>query len=62
LEEKFPIDQVLEKRKISYEMDDKQLVADTTKDIIRKKNEEKLSLLQELITNAQTPSTPTPQG
>jgi hypothetical protein len=62
LEEKFPIDQVLEKRKISYEMDDKKLVADTTKDIIRKKNEEKLALLQELITNAQTPSTPTPQG
>lgn len=62
LEEKFPIDQVLEKRKISYEMDDKKLVADTTKDIIRKKNEEKLALLQELITNAQTPSAPTPQG
>jgi hypothetical protein len=42
LQEEIPLDQILQKRKVVYGLDDKQLVADTKLDKERKANEEKI--------------------
>lgn len=62
MEEIFPIEQVMEKRKVSYGYDDKKLVADTKKDKIRRENEEKIALLKSLISNEPTAQPMTPQS
>lgn len=49
MQEEFPIEQVIEKRKVSYGYDDKRLVAESTKDRKMKENEEKVNFIKELI-------------
>lgn len=63
LQEAFPIEQVIEKRKVSYGYDDKKLVADTAKSRKMKENEEKINFIKELIAqNAQATSPQNPQA
>ena len=63
MEEVFPIEQVMERWKVSYGYDDKKLVADTTQDKIKKENMKKVQEIQSLITqplnaNPQQPTQP----
>jgi len=52
LQEEIPLDQILQKRKVVYGLDDKQLVADTKQDKERKENDEKIKWIQSLLTTA----------
>ncbi len=52
LQEEIPLDQILQKRKVVYGLDDKKLVADTTLDKERKANDEKIKWIQALLTTA----------
>lgn len=52
LQEEIPLDQILQKRKVVYGLDDKQLVADTKLDKERKENDEKIKWIQALLTTA----------
>ncbi len=49
LQEEIPLDQILQKRKVVYGLDDKQLVADTKLDKERKANDEKIKWIQDLL-------------
>lgn len=49
LQEEIPLDQILQKRKVVYGLDDKQLVADTKLDKERKENDEKIKWIQSLL-------------
>lgn len=64
MQEEFPIEQVIEKRKVSYGYDDKRLVAESTKDRKMKENEEKVNFIKELIWTYDQPTSPqgTTQG
>jgi len=52
LQEEIPLDQILQKRKVVYWLDDKKLVADTKLDKERKENDEKIKWIQSLLTTA----------
>lgn len=53
MQEHFPIEQVIQRYKVVNELDDTQLVADTTKDKINKANQEKIAGIQSLLKTAQ---------
>lgn len=49
VQEQAPFDKVWESMKVKYGYDDVEFVASTKKDKIRKENEEKIKVLQELL-------------
>lgn len=53
LQQEMPLEQILQKYKVVFWLDDKALVADTKQDKIRKENDEKISSIQALLKTAQ---------
>jgi hypothetical protein len=57
MQEAFPIDEIINLWKVTYELDDDKIVATTERDEIRAKNKEMVDALFNLQSN-ETPQTP----